>query len=368
MTEIIEAQEVQVEEIVMNEIVVPAELKQIVIQQSKSKQQEVIAVLNTIFNSASDWEGKIEGITIRDEFDKMAMTMAGTARKTIKEARLNAEKLFDAKRLAVQTRMSDDKLEDTLWLKSRQIMVATLKNLEEKAAEKENFAKNLEAERKRILGEERARETAEFLDGEIIEVDLANMPDSVYDIFLKGLKDKKEADRVAAEAEATRIELERIEREAQEEKERNERLAKEEADRKERLAKEEADREERQKREEEQRLIREKEHQDRLAKEAQDRAEAAERQRIADAEAKAKHDKFLKDREETLAREKAEFEAQKARNPGPATYTPKVYSDYESWINSFKMPNFDGNDERKAIVEMKFNGFKAWALKLVEVK
>ena len=347
----------------MTNELIPVELNQIIVQQSSARQEEVLGVLTTIFTSANDWSDKIENITIRDEFDKMAMTMAGTARKTIKEARLNAEKLFDSKRGEVQSRMADDKLEDTLWLKSKQMMVATLKNLEEKAAEKENFAKNLEAERKRILGEERARETAEFLDGEIIEVDLANMPESVYDIFLKGLKDKKEADRIAAEAEATRIELERIEREAQEEKERNERLAKEESDRQERMTREENERQERQKLEEAQRLIREKEHQERLRKETQDVLELKERQRIADAEAKAKHDKFLKDREETLAREKAEFEAQKANAPAP--YTPKVYSDYESWVNSFKMPNFDGNDKRKAIVEMKFNGFKAWALKLV---
>ncbi len=61
----------------------------------------------------------------------MSIELAEVARKNSKQARLSAEKIFDAKREEVQNLKAEFDLEDKLWLKAKQVMQIKFKAIEE---------------------------------------------------------------------------------------------------------------------------------------------------------------------------------------------------------------------------------------------
>ena len=212
-------------------VVLPDEVKELAQRVPESKQKEVQTILSQIFAGTADWEKQVDAIEVKDINDRMSIQLADVARRNVKAARLAGEKLFDAKRDAVQMEMHNYKLEDSLWLKSKQIMQLKFKAIEEKAEWKAKYVERYEAEQKELLTQLRIEKVIKF-SSEVNRIEIENMSDNLFNIFLSGLEKafndkieaerKAEEDRVAKEkadlAERERIILEniRLQKEAEE--------------------------------------------------------------------------------------------------------------------------------------------------------
>lgn len=194
-----------------NELVIlPVEVKELVLKVSEQKQNEVNTVLNQIFTGTSNWESQVDAIEVKDINDKLSIQMADAARKNIKQARLSAEKIFDAKRDEVQQLKSEFDLEDKLWLKAKQVMQIKFKAIEEKAEWKASFVQRFEAEQKELRTQLRIEKVSKF-NPELNRVEFENMNDEMFNIFLSSIE-KAYNDKIEAEqkAEKERIEKERV--------------------------------------------------------------------------------------------------------------------------------------------------------------
>ena len=117
-------------------ITLPIEVNDLAVKVSANKREEVLTVLQQIFTGTDDWEKQVDAIEVKDINDKMSIELAEVARKNSKQARLNAEKIFDAKRAEVQRLKAEFDLEDKLWLKAKQVMQIKFKSIEEKLLKK----------------------------------------------------------------------------------------------------------------------------------------------------------------------------------------------------------------------------------------
>lgn len=226
--------------------ILPIEVAELVKQVSDVKQTEVQEVLQQIFTGTAEWQQQVDSIDVKGIEDKMSITLAETARKNIKDARLKAEKLFDTKRQQVQVLKAEFDMEDKLWLKAKQVMQIKFKAIEEVAEWKANFVKRFEAEQKELRTQKRINEVVKYAP-QMNRSEFDLMSDASFDAFLSGIKsaykakieaaakaeqDRIEAEQLAAEAEAqrkadeaARIEAQRIENEKlKAEREEQERL------------------------------------------------------------------------------------------------------------------------------------------------
>jgi hypothetical protein len=209
-------------------VLLPDEVKELAQRVPIEKQHEVQAVLSQIFAGTADWERQVDAIEVKDIHDTMSIMLADVARKNAKTARVHAEKVFDAKRDEVQSRMQNDKLEDSLWLKSKQIMQLKFKAIEEKAEWKANFVKRYEAEQNELKVQLRLEKVVKF-NSEVSRFEVEHMTDNLFDIFLTGLEkahnDKIEAEKKIESDRLAKIEAERVKQEKI--RKENERLRKE---------------------------------------------------------------------------------------------------------------------------------------------
>jgi len=193
-------------------MVLPPEVKELALQVSEEKQLEVQTVLNQIFSGTSKWEKQVNEIEVKDINDIMSIDLANVARKNAKDARLDAEKIFDLKRSEVQEQMRGYKLEDALWLKSKQIMQIKFKAIEETAKYKSDFVKRHETEQRELRTELRLEKIQKF-DPEINRIEIEFLSDEMFNIMFSGLE-KIYNDKIEAEKQA---EKERIEKQRKEE-------------------------------------------------------------------------------------------------------------------------------------------------------
>lgn len=193
-----------------NELVIlPVEVTELAKKVSESKQLAVNELLNQVFAGTADWERQVDEIEVKGVTDKMSIGLAEAARKNVKNARLAAEKLFDAKRDEVQQIKAEYDLEDKLWLKAKQITQLKLKAIEEKAEWKATFVKRYEAEQKELQTQNRILKVS-ALDTNINRFEFENMSEQSFELFIKSLE-QRIADQKAAEqkAEQDRIEKEK---------------------------------------------------------------------------------------------------------------------------------------------------------------
>jgi len=336
----------------MEIVKLPEELAQISSGVSAEKRNEVQTVLNQVFQGVSKMRTQLDKIEISDENDKVSMQMARTVRLAVREDRLNAEKIFDAKRSEVQQAMLGFKTEDSLWLKAKQTMQILTKEIEETAKWKEETKTRFDAEQKELKIQQRINKISKFSD--IGRQEFENMSDETFEMFLSGIE-KQYNDRIQAEKKA---ELDRIEKEKAEiaERERirleNEKLKKEAEEKAKELEAELQDAEL------EKKAIEEKAKKEKaVAKAEVERLEAKYKAKVeAEREAEAKRIKELQD-----AELKAKKEAEKlAKAP--------VKKQLLHWIDSF---DYEKSDliEKETIcnsILLKFQGFKDWAKKEVE--
>jgi len=172
----------------------------------------VQSVLNKVFNGVSKMREQLDVVNVQDENDKVNMKLANTIRLGVRQVRLDANEIFDAKRSEVQQRMRSDKAEDSLWLKAKQIKDILTKELEEDARWKEETAKRFGVEQKEIKNQKRENLVNKF-NPEITRIEFENMGDETFNTFLSGIE-KSYNDKIEAEkAEAKKIEDERIAKE-----------------------------------------------------------------------------------------------------------------------------------------------------------
>lgn len=192
------------------------ELIQVVEQSGldKTKGQKITETLSVFFDKAAEWQTTIESLTINSIDEVGKMKTAKEIRLSLKNKRLEGEKLVTAAREIVKNRMADDVLEDKLWLKSGQIMKAVYDNLEGKAEWIEKYAERYESEQKEIRKSERTAELTPYAEFVPFGIDLGNMSDEDYTKLLNGAKMQQNAKIEAeAKAEAERLENIRLENE-----------------------------------------------------------------------------------------------------------------------------------------------------------
>lgn len=196
-------------------VALPQEVQQIAQNVTPEKRNEVQVVLNQVFDGVSKMREQLDTITIKNEADSANMKLAGNIRLSVKRVRLDAEKVFDAKREEVQQKMLGFKTEDQLWLKAKQTMQILTKEIEENAKWKEETKKRHEAEQKE-LRTQRREQLLSKIESDLPRSDFEDMSDAAFNALFSGLADQYN-NRVA---EALRQEQERIEREKAEEEER----------------------------------------------------------------------------------------------------------------------------------------------------
>ena len=191
-------------------VVLPVEVAQIAENVSVDKRLEVQQVLNHVFRGVEKMRTQLDSVVVVSEVDKVNMKLANTIRLGVRQVRLDAEKVFDAKRAEVQQQMLSYKTEDALWLKAKQTMQILTKEIEENARWKEETAKRFEDQQKELKIQQRMVSVSKFAP-EIPRIEYELMSDEFFALFLEGLE-KRYNDRIEAErkAEEERLEEERI--------------------------------------------------------------------------------------------------------------------------------------------------------------
>lgn len=309
----------------------------------KTKQNQIAETLGVFFNKASEWDSTIQSIVITspDEIGKMKMAKEG--RLTLKNMRLDAEKIVKAKRDEVKFRMANDILEDKLWLKAGQMMEATFKNLETKLEEKEKFAERWKAEQEEKLRVERTELINPYSEYIPYGLNFGTMSQEDFDKTLNGAKLQLQAKI----AEEKRIEEERIAKEKAEAEERerirleNEKLKKE-AEEKEAQLK--------------------KEREEALAKQRAIEEKAKEEKEKLEAQIKAK-----KEQEDKIEAERKSSELRAKLEAEKAAKAPKKEK-LNRWIDELVLQVPVGLEKDKVVLDIlsKFDSFKGWAKKEVD--
>ena len=368
----------------------------------KTKQNQIAETLGAFFNKAAEWDDTIKSIVITSPEETGKMKMAKEGRLTLKNMRLEAEKIVKSKRDEVKYRMANDVLEDKLWLKAGQMMEATFKNLETKLEEKEKFAERWEAEQKEKLKQSRLAELLplgfQYENG----FDLGNMSEQMYQSLKVGLetakKEKEEAERKAEEERQHLIKMQQLHEERRSmllpvwqfevllnkdnlsscseeeftkaldlaiEKKKEYELAIENQRKENERLKAEAEAKEKQLAEERAKAEKEREESERIllaerkAAEEKLEAERADARKLA-AELEAKKQAEEKARQQAEADKKAQIEAQKKAEKAPRV--EKI----NNWIDSMnvEIPVGLNDDEVVKQIINKFESFKTWAKSL----
>ena len=236
--------------------------------------------------------------------------------------------------------------------------VAVNEEMESKLLETEKFFENQEKEKARFLNESRIEKIRPYVE-DVTGLDFAAMTDEDFDDYLLGKKTRFENEQKEREAEAKRIETERLaEIERQEAIELENAKLKAEAE-----AKEKAIEKERAESKAKQDAVELKAKQEREKAEAERKIEADKQAKIQaekDAEIKRLNDEKIKAENDRLAKEKTEkLEAEKlAKAP--------IKKQLSVWVNSFEIESTSIDNETSKQIKEKFEAFKKWSLLQVD--
>lgn len=338
-------------------VVLPQEVEQLAQSVSAEKRNEVLAVLNHVFNGVSKMREQLDSIIVKDENDIVSMKLSNTIRLGVRQVRLDAEKEFDQKRSEVQMAMLSFKTEDSLWLKSKQTMQILTKEIEEIAKWKESTKERFDIDQKELQTQQRLLKIQKF-NPDATRFDVEQVSYATFELLLKGVEaefnakieaeQKAEAERLAV-IEKERLERERILAE-------NARLQKE-ADEKEKQLQAE-----RLKAQQEAEIERKKQAD--ILESQRKESERIQKEKDAlntklQAELKAKQDAELKVQQEKGASDlKAKQDAEKAAK---APLKEKL----SVWVESFSISEFEQNATASDI-QSKFESFKKWAKSEIE--
>lgn len=143
----------------------------------------LMAKMSSFFDEVEAQKAVIEGIVVTEPSQLAEMQQARGIRLMIAKKRFIARDIVKDEREKLKNAMSDFKLQDTLWLKSFQMLEAVCDNLEGKCEEKEKFAERYAAEQKQLRYESRVRKLYQFGTDPGIYA-LADMADEAFDKLL----------------------------------------------------------------------------------------------------------------------------------------------------------------------------------------
>jgi len=160
----------------------------------------LITKMSSFFEEIEAQKAVIEGIVVTQPDQVAEMQQARGIRLMIAKKRFIARDIVKEEREKLKNAMSDFKLQDTLWLKSFQMLEAVCDNLEGKCEEKEKFAQRYEAEQKQIRYETRVAKLYQFGTDPSIYA-LSDMTDEAFEKLLENEKLAYNA-RIAAQKKA----------------------------------------------------------------------------------------------------------------------------------------------------------------------
>jgi hypothetical protein len=222
-------------------------------------------------------------------------------------------------------------------VKNKEVVIN--EEMESKLLDAEKYFDNLEKEKARLLNESRIERLKPYVE-DATGLDFAPMTDEDFDDYLLGKKTRFENEAKEREAEALRVENERL---AEIERHRlveieNEKIRVENA-----------------------RLQKEAEAKELELKKEREKAET-ERQIEADKQAKiqaTKDAEIAKLKAAQLAEEKARLEAQK---DAEKLAKAPIKKQLEQWVNSFELPTTNVDNELSIEIKTKFDAFKKWSI------
>jgi len=160
----------------------------------------LMAKMSSFFEEIEAQKAVIEGIVVTQPDQVAEMQQARGIRLQIAKRRFLARDIVKEERNKLKNAMADFKLQDTLWLKSFQMLEAVCDNLEGKCEEKEKFAQRYEAEQKQMRYETRVAKLYQFGTDPSIYA-LADMTDEAFEKLLENEKLAYNA-RIAAQKKA----------------------------------------------------------------------------------------------------------------------------------------------------------------------
>lgn len=333
------------------ETTLPVEITNLALGVSTEKRNEVQTVLNQVFNGVSKMREQLDSIVVTDENDKVNMKIANTIRLGVKQTRLAAEKTFDAKRAEVQQEMLSYKTLDTLWLKAKQVMQASTKEIEQLAQWKEETRERFDAEQKELAVQRRIVSVSKFSNS-INRSEFENMSEEMFVIFLGGIE-KAFNDKIEAEkqAEIERIAKEKAEKEERERIESENARLRAEAEKKESELKAERAKAEAERKEAEEKARKDREESERKLKAEQESArlaakKAADEKAALEAELKAKADAERAKAE--AERKEAEEKARKEKNASDV----EKFENLALLISNIKMPDVYSDESKKLAADV----------------
>lgn len=164
---------------------------------------------------ADEYSEIIDNLEIKGIDDKAGLDEARKARLFLKNQRGEAKRLTESKRNEIKALKLEYDLADSAWLKTFQFIESVYKPIEEKAEEKEKYVEKLKADLVAKLKTERNEKMSQYSDVELPNLEL--LSEEVFQKMLDNYRMANEARiRAEKEAEAQRLEDERIEKERQE--------------------------------------------------------------------------------------------------------------------------------------------------------
>jgi hypothetical protein len=244
--------------------------------------------------------------------------------------------------------MSNDKTEDALWLKAKQIMQIKFKAIEDKAEWKAKYVERYEKEQRELRTENRRLQVQKF-SPDVALIEFENMSDETFSVFISGIE-KAYNDKIEA---ARKAEEERIAKEKAEAEERerirleNERLKLEAIEKEKQMVAERA-KAEAERKAVELKAKKEKELADaklKAEKEANEKLQAEIRAK-AEAEQKAKREAAAKVEAEKKAKELAEKKAKAAPDK-------QKLVEFAQLIDSINLPDLRSEEGLKILSDAK---------------
>jgi len=147
----------------------------------------LITKMSSFFEEIEAQKAVIEGIVVTQPDQVAEMQQARGIRLQIAKRRFLARDIVKEERNKLKNAMADFKLQDTLWLKSFQMLEAVCDNLEGKCEEKEKFAERYLAEQKQMRYETRVAKLYQFGTDPSIYA-LSDMTDEAFDKLLENEK------------------------------------------------------------------------------------------------------------------------------------------------------------------------------------
>jgi len=171
----------------------------------------LITKMSSFFEEIEAQKAVIEGIVVTQPDQVAEMQRARGIRLMIAKKRFIARDIVKEEREKLKNAMSDFKLQDTLWLKSFQMLEAVCDSLEGKCEEKEKFAERYEAEQKQMRYESRVQKLHQFRTDPSIYT-LSDMTDEAFEKLMENEKlfsdERIEAIRKAEAVEAAKDKVE----------------------------------------------------------------------------------------------------------------------------------------------------------------